>query len=115
MSYEGYVQVLCKAGHSHSTDCYTADSYSFDCSRSVGGGQYGQDLELWKCPSCGRVAGWLNHVDTTNDDGHESRIQLTEVTPSESEQCSMGHHHETKPATYKPSKDGGQYVNGGLA
>jgi hypothetical protein len=105
MSYEGYVQVLCKAGHSHNIDCYTADEYTFEEER-------GSDEILWKC-KCGQVAGWVNSVDTTNDDGHESRIPLTELTPSESEQCSMGHYHETKPATYTPIA-GGYYVNGGL-
>jgi hypothetical protein len=107
MSYEGYVQVLCKAGHSHNLDCYTADEYTFAEER-------GSEDILWKC-KCGQVAGWWHAVDTTNDDGSEYRVQLVVVTHSEVEQCNLGHYHAIREATYKPSQsDKGCYTNGGL-
>jgi len=50
MSYEGYVQYLCKNGHNWEQDCYVDDF------------EAGSD----KCPHCQQKAVWRNDVDTTN-------------------------------------------------
>ena len=45
MSYEGYVQYLCKVGHASETDCYE------------------DDLKVCRC---GSPIVWVNYVNTTN-------------------------------------------------
>lgn len=45
MSYEGYVQMLCKKGHYWTHDAYDKDIL---------------------CPDCGGEAVWCNNVDETN-------------------------------------------------
>jgi len=59
MSYEGYVQYLCKNGHHHELDCMCDD--------------------LKKCLTCNEPIVWRNGVDITNGsfdiiDGKEVRI-----------------------------------------
>lgn len=61
MSYEGYVQVICKSGHYHIYDCYEwldicDTTWDID----------GQSPRVWKCPICGLGLAWRNGVDTTN-------------------------------------------------
>ena len=57
MSYEGYVRLLCKAGHLESIDV----SVWFD-------------EDEWECPICGEGVAWMNCVNVTNgsydDDGN---------------------------------------------
>ena len=52
MSYEGYVEFVCKKGNLFSYDCYDVN------------------IEMpeknWKCPSCGEEMAWRRGVDQTN-------------------------------------------------
>lgn len=53
MSYEGYVEYLCKKGHYWSLNCWQAD---YDDLKNV-------------CPICKKKPVRENSVDTTNDEG----------------------------------------------
>lgn len=86
MSYEGYVQCLCKNGHLYTVDAWEEDDV---------------------CPSCKAPRAWSNGVDQTNgdEDGH---IDMKHFLVKEAvvETCNMGHGHITSEAVYRvPSKD----------
>jgi len=49
MSYEGYVQIMCKKGHQWQKDCYDFES-----------------MDAERCPHCRSKAVWYNCVDLTN-------------------------------------------------
>lgn len=134
MSYEGYVQILCRNGHYTTMDCY-AEEGVYPTPESVqerinedkeliDGGYVTKEEaarwpkpEVWKCPVCGELMGWRNSVDTTNGPD-VNRVELAEVSPAEHETCNLGHRHCVKPATYRPEGlnlygcDG--FLNGGL-
>jgi len=61
MSYEGYLQLLCKNGHQWTLDCYEIDHI---------------ELKDHKCPKCDEQAVWENMVDVTNGsfDDNDNRI-----------------------------------------
>ena len=93
MSYEGYVQRLCKNGHYHAFDCYSDI-----------------EQEEWKCPHCGEGCVWVNNVDQTNGsfDENDVRIdgyvELEETEESKMAVCTCkdcGFKHRSRPPTYK--------------
>ena len=92
MSYEGYVQYLCKNGHARTRDAYD------DFER----GEY-------KCDACGAGLAWENHVDLTNGsfdmDGKtriDGFVELEVDKPAEMCKCDKcGNEHIIKEATYK--------------
>lgn len=84
MSYEGYVQCICSAGHFFSASAYD---------------------EKLIC-SCGKEAAWHNNVDDTNCDEYgvipvsviEVRLLLSKAKV---ETCNLGHKHVMEPAIYR--------------
>ena len=68
MSYEGYERCLCKNGHLHVEDCYTAN---FDGD--------------WRCPDCGEPKAQNKGVDQTNCSGHP--IELEVVQEPQGKKC----------------------------
>lgn len=91
MSYEGYVQCLCKNGHYFEED----ERYDFAEVRS----EYGI------CGICNSEIIWTNHVDDTNCD-QWGAIPFDEfkknflLTPEKRETCNLGHVHLSA-ATYR--------------
>lgn len=57
MSYEGYIRILCKAGHQSVCDCYDDPVFS---EKDVS-----EDQEIWRC-DCGETAAWWQAIDQTN-------------------------------------------------
>jgi hypothetical protein len=91
MSYEGYVQHLCKNGHARNSDAY--DSF---------------EKEEYKCDACGAGLAWENHVDVTNGsfdmDGTriDGFVELEVDKPAEVCTCDKcKNSHIIKEATYK--------------
>jgi len=60
MSFQGWYQIVCKAGHKRSCDCYESPVFSEDRRSS-----YDEGCPLWIC-SCGEKAAWHGLVDETN-------------------------------------------------
>lgn len=56
MSYEGYIQRLCKNGHYREIDCYFDDDAP--------------------CPECNAEIAWQHNVDTTNDAGNPIKLKV---------------------------------------
>jgi len=110
MSYEGFVQILCKNGHYFSFNCYNDPTSP---------AEWGEDKEKWKCPNCGEGISWRNNVDQTNccigfdscrEEEHKKTcnsigfgyIELEIDKPKETKQCKeCGHIHTVKKETYK--------------
>ena len=88
MSYEGYVERLCKNGHLRSFDCW-------------------EDNEETKC-LCGEPFVFRHDVDQTN--GDDPNDQGTMPFPFEVDRaatyvtCNLGHKHITSETTYKIPK-----------
>lgn len=113
MSYEGYEQLLCKAGHSNEVDAmewmYSGPAADEKC----------------RLPECDEPIVWQNGVDQTNGcypirgswpggvhhvkdcASCSMRIVLEEATPAEYDECSQCHHRKlVKEETYKiPTKE----------
>lgn len=107
MSYEGYVQVLCRSGHLHQIDAYNFSSIRISPKVGVQGAE-------WRCGfGCADLIGWYNHVDDTNSE-EAGKVHLTKVTEEQGETCNLGHYHVTVEATWKPEPGTGFSVNGGL-
>ncbi len=91
MSYEGFEQHICSAGHLFTVSC----SYSFD-----------DDPEICHC---GKPSVWRNCVDQTNgeDSGYIPESSLTLLSPKEECTCSCcGNKHLKNMPTYKvPTKE----------
>jgi hypothetical protein len=113
MSYEGYVQYLCKNGHYWTVDAY--DDYESTCPDCC-------------CPDCRERPYWENCVDETNGsycdcqngegcehcvDGRiDGYIELEEDTPAEYETCECcGATKTIKQRTYKIPQGKGQVLN----
>jgi hypothetical protein len=94
MSYEGYEQHICAAGHRFNIDCVS----QFD------------DEDNPPCDWCNEESVFCNPVDQTNCESF-GEIQADDwlklrLTPQVIEECNLGHEHLTKPATYRiPSKE----------
>ena len=58
MSYQGYIQVLCKNGHHEELHITSWDDYKYVFSPEDVREDY--DTPLWKCPHCGELAVWTN-------------------------------------------------------
>ena len=88
MSFEGFDQVLCKAGHLSEFNCWDTVELFDNTDRCT----------------CGEPYVWRHVVDQTNgyDESSEwtSRKKLETVTQSEYTTCNLGHRHCTKEATY---------------
>jgi len=88
MSFEGYVQVLCKNGHYRSVDVYVFDQFE----------------EGWRCPECEEKLAWSNIVDNTNG-GEEGYVDLELQSPEERKTCpTCNHSVKLKEETYKIPK-----------
>lgn len=88
MSYEGYVQNLCKNGHHWEAE----------------GGSYADPTV---CPECTQPPEWVNPVNDTNCDSI-GEIDMNQFLYKEAEykKCDMGHLHQISPAVYRiPSLD----------
>ena len=93
MSYEGYVQCVCKNGHffSHPET-------------------YGGNSEVG-CPTCDANPAFNNSVDETNGESTgyippELFAKKFLITAEVSEVCNLGHSHITSPAIYRiPTND----------
>ena len=85
MSYEGYEQHICQAGHHFCVGAH----YMFD-----------ESTEL--CPYCRAPSVWQNGVDETNCDrvGYIDMNALVS-TPETRETCNLGHSHVTVHAVYR--------------
>jgi hypothetical protein len=79
MSYEGFEEGLCEAGHYHSWDCM--DDPPITCGALVG-----------KDALCNKLLVWWNAVDQTNDDGKEFQAKLEVLEESVAETCSHCQH-----------------------
>ena len=79
MSYEGYTQKLCAAGHLREVDAYDWDAPV-------------------KC-GCGEPFVWSHEVDQTNGDGAPYSLEFDKAALTEV--CNMGHHHVVRECTYK--------------
>ena len=126
VSYEGYVQVLCRNGHSDRLPVdyggdgpdYTPESYEEHVAQRKQYIAEGVDTtgwlecKLWKC-DCGELMGWYNNVDDTNCDEY-GKVSLAIVKEAEYETCNLGHQHIKSEAIMKPAEEGGHFLNGGL-
>lgn len=86
MSYEGYVQCICKKGHYFEQNAF----------------------EKAKCP-CGAQTGWVNAVDQTNGNSYgEIPMELLRrdylISPAQTETCNLGHVHVTEEERFKVPK-----------
>lgn len=81
MSFEGYEQLLCKAGHHWCEDVH--------------------NYEEKICPHCGGEIAWSNLVDETNCDS-DGYIEMGQFLsePPKNEICNLGHTHQIAPAVY---------------
>lgn len=93
MSYEGYVQYLCKHGHYWTLDAYW---------------DYFDDSRQPQCPFCGEEHVWRNPVDETNGSYYEGEridgyVELEKIDEGQKEiKCPMcGYEQEYKPPKYK--------------
>ncbi len=77
MSYEGYVQMLCAAGHLRLRDVYETDPERCDC---------------------GQPFVFTHDVDETNCEPRP--LTFTVAQPAEFEYCNLGHRHCVREATY---------------
>lgn len=84
MSFEGWIQVLCKNGHYYQADCY---SYIFG--------------EGWTCQICGAKKGWSYTVDCTNDCGEQFDLEPYLRDPAVFETCpTCKHEKQITPDVY---------------
>lgn len=87
MSYEGYVEVLCRNGHRRMFDCW--DDY---------------DTSEWRC-SCGEPSAWQRQVDVTNGTSPDEPWSMPYpfVTKREAETavCNLGHTHVLREIEYE--------------
>lgn len=82
MSYEGYVQCLCKNGH------YWDDP-----------GEYSETSE---CPICKSTAKWWNSVDETNCDSYGFiDMSVFLIKKADEQVCNLGHTHYIDHDTYR--------------
>jgi hypothetical protein len=89
MSYEGYVQCLCKNGHYDSEP----DGVGFDF-----------NPDNWFCTYCGEKLAWWNAVDLTNGD-LDNAIELELISSQKNEICPCCQHEKLlNPAVYKIPK-----------
>lgn len=91
MSYEGFAQVLCVAGHLHHYDSYEFTMDGAHC-------------------FCGEPFVFRHDVDQTNgclpEDRRTHRFPFVVKTPAEGRRCDMGHFHIVSEVTYQiPSPD----------
>lgn len=96
MSWEGYEQHLCKAGHYF-------ENYDYN-------GWFG-DEDKPKCPTCGEPSTWFNVVDETNGSpqgiiSDKSFQDCLLLVPAKEEVCNLGHVHTISEAVFRiPNKE----------
>jgi predicted RNA-binding Zn-ribbon protein involved in translation (DUF1610 family) len=91
MSYQGYVQVLCKNGHYRKFDAYNDPTDFFEW----------ENKKPWTCPDCGEKMVWSNNVDQTNGEDF-GYVELEIEHDAEEEECrSCGHVEVTEPVRFK--------------
>jgi len=84
MSYEGFIQVLCKNGHYHGIDCYELPIFSTE-----EGQDWYPDQPVWTCPICGSNAFWTNNVDVTNGSFDEDGNRIDGYVEIQKEEISV--------------------------
>ena len=97
MSWEGYIQVICRRGHLCAQDAYSFDRDNFVCPIVV-------DRKI-----CGSDCAWENQVDTTNGsfDDNGKRIDGC-IEPRVSIERKCDHCHSILEEVYEiPSLEGG--------
>ena len=87
MSFEGFYQVICAAGHYHEESLWDFDSRVYSCGDLVDGKQ------------CDAPAKWSNLVDETNCE-REGYVEVCRVTQRVTKRCDMGHDHVVTHETY---------------
>jgi hypothetical protein len=111
MSYEGYTNVLCEAGHLHTFDAW-------DYSSPVATGE-AVSMRAWSCPQngCGKRIAWHCDVDETNGVGVETgrcpgAVRLEVDRPALGCTCLVcGYAHFVGTTTYKIPETEGHRVD----
>ena len=111
MSYEGYVQLICRNGHAYREDAMVV-MHTMTGPEDV------------PCPTCATLPVWCNDVDETNgsfdidSDGNETELRIDGYVeleldrPAETCTCATCKHvHEAKPATYKVPEEKGRRID----
>lgn len=97
MSFSGFYQILCSKGHYWTEDCYVADNEGTVDGEGV-------------CSFCGSPVAWWDMVDTTNDAGEPTILELYEYAKHcTCDKC--GDTHKISPDIFKIPKDKGHRID----